>query len=93
MRGLRFPLRALACASLLGLAACASVPQLPRETLVPVATPCIAREDIPPPPRAWTDEELLALDHYRRTHAAWASLRALRAWAESIFELLSACAR
>lgn len=84
---------ALACAPLLTLTACASAPHVPREVLVPVVTPCIAREDIPPPPRIWTETELLALDEYRRTHAAWASLRAARAWAKALESLIETCAR
>lgn len=44
------------------LAGCAGLPDAPRETLIPVATPCIEAADLPKPPVFVTDAELLALN-------------------------------
>lgn len=77
------------------LAACSSLPevQVPREVRVQVPVPCIRPEVRPQRPALRTEAELLALDRYRRTLAAWADLRRLESYAAELEAVVEGCAR
>lgn len=48
-------------AAIITISGCQSIPEVPRETLIPVATPCLSTDQLPIPPKLVTDAELLAM--------------------------------
>ena len=70
-----------------------TMPELPKERLVPVAVPCINVGDIPPRPAFWKDEDLMVLDRYKRTLAVWDERREREVYERDLEAIVRACAR
>ncbi len=64
---------------------------VPREVRVPVPVPCIAPKDAPARPPLRSQADLLAMDTYRRTLAAWSDLKAYEAYAAELEALVAGC--
>jgi len=73
------------------LTGCSTLPELPKETLVPVPVPCV--EAMPDKPRLLTDAELAKLADYQLVLAIRQDQLALRAYAEILEALMLACVR
>lgn len=88
-------MRALALVAALLLAGCSGLPevQVPREVRVQVPVPCIAPEARPERPAVQSEDDLMALDTYRRTLAAWAILMRLKAYSVELEALVEGCSR
>lgn len=66
---------------------------VPREVKVQVPVPCIDPADVPRRPATRSEADLLAMDAYRRTLAAWSDLKRLEAYAAELEAVVAACAR
>lgn len=76
------------------LAACAtSTVRVPETVKVPVAIPCLRAEDRPQKPAMRAESDLLAMDTYRRTLAAWSDLKKLEAYSAELEALVEGCSR
>jgi hypothetical protein len=74
------------------LAGCASqTVTVPREVKVAVPVPCVSER--PQKPALRTEAELLAMDRYRRTLAAWSDLRAYEAYSAELEAVVEGCSR
>lgn len=80
----------LAC---LALAACETGVRVPEEIKIEVPVPCVNAEDRPKAPAVRTESDLLAMDRYRRTIAAWSDLKRLEAHAAKLEAIVEACSR
>ena len=67
--------------------------QVPRETKVMVPAPCVTAADVPRRPATRTEADLLAMDTYRRTLAAWSDLKKLEAYAAELEAIAAGCSR
>lgn len=88
----------LPCAALLTLAlatGCSSIPEIrvPERVNVQVPVPCVDPAARPQRPATRTEADLLAMDTYRRTLAAWADLTSLRAYAGELEAVVEGCSR
>lgn len=80
-------------AAIITISGCQSIPDAPRETLIPVATPCLSTDQLPIPPKLVTDAELLTLNDAAFV-LALAADRLERAKYMAVTEaLLAACVR
>lgn len=89
-------LRALVSVLLaLGLASCASQPQVqvPREVKVRVPVPCVDAAQRPQAPAVATLDDLLAMDRGTRTLRTVADLERLRAYARELEAVVEGCSR
>lgn len=85
-------LAVLAAAAAL-LASCAHQVVVPREVRVPVPVACIPASGTPTKPQVRTAADLMAMDRYRRTLAAWSDLRAYEVYAAELEALVEGCSR
>ena len=82
----------LAAILALALAGCAAqTVTVPREVKVEVPVACV--QERPQRPALRSEAELLALDRYRRTLAAWSDLKAYEAWAAELEAVVEGCSR
>ena len=89
------PLAVIALITLALASGCASIPEIkvPDTVQVPVPVPCVAPAGRPQRPATRTEDDLMAMDTYRRTLAAWADLTRLRAYAGELEAVVEGCAR
>lgn len=85
----------IALVATLPLAGCGTLRDIvvPKEVKVPVPVPCIDPADVPKRPATRTEADLLAMDPYRRTLAAWSDLKRLEAYAGELEAVVHACSR
>ena len=74
---------------------CSTIPEVnvPREVRVQVPVPCVDPAARPQRPATRTEPDLLAMDTYRRTLAAWSDLTRLRAYAGELEAVVEGCSR
>jgi hypothetical protein len=85
---------ALCLAALIALAAgCAPAVRIPEEVKLEVPVACIRPEDVPQRPRLRSEADLLAMDRYRRTLAAWSDLKRLERYAAELEAIAAGCSR
>lgn len=77
------------------LASCSSVPELqvPETVKVQVPVPCVDAAQRPQKPATRSEGDLLAMDRYRRTLAAWSDLKTLEAYAAELEAVVEGCSR
>lgn len=75
------------------LAACAPVVRVPERVSVEVPVPCVRLEDVPARPQVRSEADLMAMDRYRRTLAAWSDLKQLEAYAGELEAIAAGCSR
>lgn len=76
------------------LAACSKpVVRVPERVNVPVPVPCLQPADRPQKPAVRAESDLLAMDTYRRTLAAWSDLKKLEAYSAELEALVEGCSR
>ncbi len=75
------------------LTGCASPVQIPQTVQVPTPVPCLAAADKPARPVLRTEEQLLGLDRYRRTHALWAEWLRLTGYVGELEAVVEGCSR
>lgn len=82
-------------ASAVALASCSSVPdlQVPEQVLIQVPVPCISPADRPARPPVRSEADLMAMDRYRRTLAAWSDLKRLERYSAELEAIVEGCAR
>lgn len=66
---------------------------VPKEVAVPTPVPCISPQERPKRPALRTEAELMALDHYRRTHAAWADLKRMEGYIGELEAVVEGCSK
>lgn len=86
-------MRLAAMALSLALAGCSTfgIGKPPQVVQVPVAVSCVVT--VPEKPAIATDEELFALDSYRRTLKVWIDRRALLAYQAELEAIVEGCRR
>ena len=77
----------LLCTAL--IAGCASQPQVPTVTKVPVPVPCI--KEAPEKPATTDEKALLAMDDYAATLTTWTERLLLKAYSEKADAVIQAC--
>jgi hypothetical protein len=75
------------------LAACAPVVRVPERVAVEVPVPCVRAADVPARPQTRSEADLMAMDRYRRTLAAWSDLKQLEAYAGELEAIAAGCSR
>ena len=75
------------------LASCAHEITVPHEVKVAVPVPCLKPQDAPQRPPLRSAADLLAMDTYRRTLAAWSDLKAYEAYTAELEAAVAACSR
>jgi hypothetical protein len=75
------------------LAACSSAVQVPERVSVEVPVACVSAADVPPRPAVRTEADLMAMDRYRRTLAAWSDLKSLEAYSAKLEAIAQGCSR
>jgi hypothetical protein len=75
------------------LAACSSAVQVPERVSVEVPVACVSAADVPPRPPLRTEADLMAMDRYRRTLAAWSDLKSLEAYSAKLEAIAQGCSR
>lgn len=97
MRTLRQSSSLAACvlAAALLSSGCSSIPEVkvPERVLVQVPVPCVAPADVPQRPAVRTEDDLMAMDTYRRTLAAWSDLTRLRGYSAELEAVVEGCSR
>lgn len=88
-------LMAIALVATALVAGCQSMPSVdvPKEVKVQVPVPCIAPADVPQRPAVRIEDDLMAMDTYRRTLAAWSDLTRLRGYAGELEAVVQGCSR
>lgn len=81
---------AMSCAALV---ACSSAVQVPERVEVQVPVACVAAADVPKRPPVRTEADLMAMDRYRRTLAAWSDLKSLEAYSTKLEAIAEGCSR
>lgn len=79
----------------LPLASCETVQtvEVPKEVKVPVPVACIDPKDVPERPQLRTEADLMAMDTYRRTLAAWQDLKRWEAYGAQLEVIAQSCSR
>ncbi len=74
---------------------CDTVPavDVPKEVRVPVPVACVDPADLPERPALRTEADLMAMDTYRRTLAAWQDLKRWEAYGAKLEAITTACSR
>ena len=72
---------------------CAPDLKVPEKVDVEVPVACVRPEDVPARPALRTEADLMAMDRYRRTLAAWSDLRKLEAYAAELEAIAAGCSR
>jgi len=67
--------------------------KVPERVEVPVPVACISPAERPAKPAVRTEADLMAMDHYRRTLAAWSDLKKLGIYAGQLEALVEGCSR
>lgn len=77
------------------LASCSSVPalQVPEKVMVEVPVPCVSPGARPSKPAVRTEADLMAMDRYRRTLAAWSDLKRLERYSAELEAIVEGCSR
>lgn len=85
----------LGLAATYALAACSSLPEVkvPERVNVPTPVPCVDPAERPKAPQLRTETDLLAMDQYRRTLAAWQDLQAAGAHLAVLEAIVEGCSR
>lgn len=88
-------MRAVLILGTIVLASCSSLPsvQVPERVYVETPVPCVKPGRKPAAPQVLSDEELMALDSYRRTVRAYRDLTALRIYAVEAAAVIEGCSR
>lgn len=86
-------LLAVLVACLGGLAGCTASVQVPEQVRVQVPVPCLEAARRPQKPVLRTESDLLAMDRYRRTLAAWSDLRKHEIYAAELEAIVEGCSR
>ena len=75
------------------LAACSGMPeiQVPTEIKVQVPVACVRPEQRPEKPAVRLESDLMAMDRYRRTLAAWSDLKKLEIYSARLEALVEGC--
>ena len=83
----------VACA--VPLASCSSRHELqvPKEIKVPTPVACVDAAKRPQKPALRTEDDLLAMDRYRRTLAAWSDLKKQEAYLAELEAVVEGCSR
>lgn len=90
--------RLLLLAALVALApasGCTTIPEIavPERVAVQVPVPCVDAATSPQRPATRSEDDLLAMDRYRRTLAVWSELARLRAYAGELEAVVEGCSR
>jgi len=75
------------------LAGCATQLQVPEKVNVPVPVACVDPKDVPPRPQLRTQDDLMGMDRYRRTLAAWSDLVKLWAYTTQLESIAAGCSK
>lgn len=76
------------------LASCSSARiEVPKEVKVRVPVACVDAASRPQRPAVRTESDLMAMDRYRRTLAAWSDLRKLEIYAAELEAVVEGCSR
>lgn len=78
------------------LASCSSAPaavRVPERVAIEVPVPCVRPQDLPQRPQVRSEVDLMAMDRYRRTLAAWSDLKKLEAYAAELEAIAAGCSR
>ena len=77
------------------LAACSNLPEVrvPERVSVPTPVPCVDPARRPRAPQLRTEADLLAMDRYRRTLAAWQDLKKHEAYQVELEAVVEGCSR
>ncbi len=78
---------------ILALAGCATPIEIPKTVYESVPVPCLDPADRPQRPQLRTEEQLLGLDRYRRTHALWAEWLKLQTYVPQLEAVVEGCSR
>ena len=66
--------------------------EIPKEVKVIVAVPCVKKSDLPTRPELRSDDEILALDRFKRTIAMWGERLDREDYEAKMAAVLAACA-
>ncbi len=83
----------LAIAAAVALASCAGSIEVPKEVKVEIPIACVKPQDVPQKPPIRTQGDLLAMDRYRRTLAAWSDKVKLEIYAAELEAIVTGCSR
>ena len=93
-RRLLLLLPAAAVSALVLLTACATNQvEIPKTVNVQVPVACVKPEDLPAKPVVRTEAELLAMDRYTRTLAAWSDLKKLEVYSAELEVVAAGCSK
>lgn len=78
-----------------GAPGCSSSPtvEIPKEVQVAVPVACVPADQRPAPPALRSEADLMAMDRYRRTLAAWQDKRKLEIYMAQAEAIIEACSR
>lgn len=79
----------------LALAACSSTPEIhvPQTVSVPTPVPCVEPDKRPRAPVLRAESDLMAMDRYHRTLAAWQDLKKYEVYKTQLEAIVEACSR